>query len=302
MVEDEGVAALEAARLGKRYRRGWGLRDCTFSLPQGSVCALVGPNGAGKSTLLSLTTGLRRPTAGEMRVLGQSTDGRGTHPALSFLAQDKPLFRGFTVEEMLRTGRSLNTQWDAAYARRLVTDADVPMKARIGTLSGGQRTRVALAVALGRRPRVLVLDEPLADLDPVARAEVMQVLMAEVAETGMTVLLSSHVLSDLENVCDHLLLLAGGELRLAGDVERLVSEHALLIGPVGEHGGLVPEHDVVEVRGTSRQVTVLLRDTPHRSVPGPGWEVHDPTLEELVMAYLRSTKPQGAEQNEEVAA
>nr|WP_232283765.1 ABC transporter ATP-binding protein [Saccharomonospora cyanea] len=299
---DETAAALEAVGLGKRYRRGWGLRDCTFSLPRGSVCALVGPNGAGKSTLLSLTTGLRRPTTGEMRVLGQPADGRGTHPGLSFLAQDKPLFSNFTVEEMLRAGRSLNTDWDAAYARRLVTDADVPTRARIGTLSGGQRTRVALAVALGRRPTVLVLDEPLADLDPVARADVMQVLMAEVAETGMTVLLSSHVLSDLENVCDHLLLLSGGELRLAGDVDRLVSEHALLIGPAGDHGYSMPEHAVVEARSTARQVTFLLRDTPQRSVPGPGWEVHDPTLEELVMAYLRATKPLGTTQDEEVAA
>lgn len=302
MLTDETVAALEAVGLGKRYRRGWGLRDCTFSLPQGSVCALVGPNGAGKSTLLSLTTGLRRPTTGEMRVLGQPTDGRGTHPGLSFLSQDKPLFRNFTVEEMLRAGRSLNTEWDAAYARRLVTDADVPPMARISTLSGGQRTRVALAVSLGRRPTVLVLDEPLADLDPVARADVMQVLMAEVAETGMTVLLSSHVLSDLENVCDHLLLLSGGELRLAGDVERLVSEHALLIGPAGDHGYAVPENAVVEARSTARQVTFLLRGTPQRSAPGPGWEVHDPTLEELVMAYLRTTKPLGAMQDEEVAA
>jgi ABC-2 type transport system ATP-binding protein len=302
VVEDEGIAALEAVGLGKRYRRGWGLRDCTFSLPRGSVCALVGPNGAGKSTLLSLTTGLRRPTTGEIRVLGRSVDGGGMPPGLSFLAQDKPLFRNFTVAEMLRAGRSLNTEWDAAYARRLVTDAGVPLKARISTLSGGQRTRVALAVALGRRPTVLVLDEPLADLDPVARAEVMQTLMGEVAETGMTVLLSSHVLSDLENVCDHLLLLSEGELRLAGDVERLVSEHALLIGPADGDEHAVPEHAVVEKRSTPRQVTFLLRDTPHRSVPGPGWEVHDPTVEELVMAYLRAPKPPVAARAEEVAA
>ncbi|SDY93161.1 ABC-2 type transport system ATP-binding protein [Micromonospora pattaloongensis] len=283
-------AALEAVGLGKRYRRGWALRDCTFELPTGRVSALVGPNGAGKSTLMALSTGLLRPTSGVIRVLGKEPGGGGTHQELAFLAQDKPLYRRFTVDEVLRAGQALNPGWDHAYAHRLVREAGVNLDARVGTLSGGQRTRVALAVALGRRPQLLMLDEPLADLDPLAREEVMQTVMAEVAETGMTVLLSSHVLADMEGVCDHLILLAAGRVHLVGDVEDLIADHRLMIGPRRPAGhGLRPE-SVVEARATGRQETVLVRDGGWHGATG--WELHEPTLEELAMAYLRSASPQ----------
>ncbi|WP_027931459.1 ABC transporter ATP-binding protein [Amycolatopsis thermoflava] len=275
--------ALTATGLGKRYRRGWALRDCDFSVPHGRISALVGPNGAGKTTLMALATGLLEPTEGQVRVMGRVPDRRGIPADLAFLAQDKPLYRGFTVADMLRAGRALNTTWDQAYAERLLSEAGVPRAARIGTLSGGQRTRVALAMALGRRPRVLMLDEPLADLDPIARDEVMRTLMAEAADTGMTVLLSSHVLSDLENVCDHLLLLADGRTRLCGDVADLLAGHRLLVGPAD--GDLAPD-TVVERRKTARQVTALVRG--RGPAPAPGWESHEPTLEELVMAHLRA--------------
>ncbi|MGW1272733.1 ABC transporter ATP-binding protein [Streptomyces sp. NPDC002491] len=291
MSDKEAAEVLSARGLGKRYKRGWALQDCTFGLPRGRVSALVGPNGAGKSTLMSLATGLLTPTEGAMRVLGEAPGRRGAHPRLAFLAQDKPLYRGFTVEEMLRAGRALNQRWDAAYARSLTDAAGVPAKARISTLSGGQRTRVALAVALGRRPELIVLDEPLADLDPLAREEVMQVLMQEVAETGMTVLLSSHVLADLDGICDHLLLLAGGRVMLAGDVEDLLAAHRLMIGPNRGPEGPLPAGAVVESRRTERQVTVLVRDP---EADTPGWESHEPTLEELTMAYLRSSRAAAA--------
>ena len=285
----EGAAALAADGLGKRYKRGWALKDVTFELPRGRVSALVGPNGAGKSTLMALATGLLTPTTGTLRVLGDTPGRGGTHPGLAFLAQDKPLYRRFTVEEMLRAGRALNAEWDQTYARRLVDAAGVPVRARVSTLSGGQRTRVALAMALGRRPELIVLDEPLADLDPLAREEVMQALMEEVAETGMTVLLSSHVLADLEGICDHLLLLAGGRVRLAGDVEDLVAGHRLMIGPAQGAEGSFQDEIVVESRSTQRQATVLVRGT------GPamprGWEAHEPTLEELALAHLRAARP-----------
>ncbi|MCP2170025.1 ABC-2 type transport system ATP-binding protein [Goodfellowiella coeruleoviolacea] len=278
--------ALAAAELGKRYKRGWALRGCGFELPAGRVAALVGPNGAGKSTLMALATGLLTPTTGTIRIFGDQPVRSGTHPKLGFLAQDKPLFRRFTVAETLHAGRALNPTWDQAYAERLIAEAGVPTQARINTLSGGQRTRVALAVALGRRPELLMLDEPLADLDPVARDEVMQTLMAEVAETGMTVLLSSHVLAELDGVCDHLLVLAGGGVRLSGDVDDLLAEHQLLIGPSEDSAGLFPTGSVVESRSTGRQATVLVRGAA--PVDRPGWVAHEPTLEELVKAYLRS--------------
>ncbi|KOX35116.1 ABC transporter ATP-binding protein [Saccharothrix sp. NRRL B-16348] len=268
---DEGSAALAAAGLGKRYRRGWALKDCTFTLPAGRIAALVGPNGAGKSTLMSLATGLLRQTEGEVEVLGRP----------GFLAQGKPLYQGFTVAEMLHAGRTLNPDWDDDHARRLVDEARVPLTAKVRTLSGGQRTRVALAVALGRRPEVLLLDEPLADLDPLAREEVMGALLGEVAEAGMTVVLSSHVIADLDGICDHLLLLSEGRVRLAGDVEDLLAEHRLLIGPRSLD---VPPDVVVERRDTGRQSTVLVRGL----ADPPDVEVVEPTLEELTLGYLRA--------------
>jgi ABC-2 type transport system ATP-binding protein len=268
---DEGSAALVAAGLGKRYRRGWALKDCTFTLPASRIAALVGPNGAGKSTLMSLALGLLRQTEGTVEVLGRP----------GFLAQGKPLYQGFTVEEMLRAGRKLNRDWDDDYARRMVDEARVPLKAKIRTLSGGQRTRVALAVTLGRRPEVLLLDEPLADLDPLARQEVMQALLAEVAETGTTVVLSSHVIADLDGICDHLLLLSDGRVRLAGDVEDLLAQHRLLVGPRSLE---VPPEAVVERRDTERQTTVLVRGLEDL----PDVEVLQPTLEELTLGYFRA--------------
>jgi ABC-2 type transport system ATP-binding protein len=264
---------IEAVELGKRYRRGWALRDCTFGLPEGRIAALVGPNGAGKSTLMRLAVGLIEPTTGHVRA----------SDTVAFLSQEKPLYKGFTVAEMLRAGASMNAKWDNEYATRLVEEAEVPMNAKIRTLSGGQRTRVALAVALGRRPRLLLLDEPLADLDPLARKEVMQALLAEVVDTGMTVLLSSHVLADLEGVCDYLILLAGGRIRLVGEVDDLLAGHRVMIGPKEL---AMPDVSIVDSRSTERQSTLLART----STGAEGWEPHEPTLEELTLAYLRSAK------------
>lgn len=289
-----GVPALTATALSCRFRRPWhrgaraiwALRDCDLSLPAGRIAALVGPNGAGKSTLMRIAAGIVRPTAGEVRIFGEPPGTRGTHARLAFLAQDKPLYRGFTVAELLRAGAGLNSRWDAAYARRLVQEADVPLSARVATLSGGQRTRVALALALGRQPDLVLLDEPLADLDPLARREVMGCLLAEVAEHGLTVLLSSHVLADLDGVCDYLVLLADGRVQLAGDVENLLAQHHLLIGPAGSSP--FPASAVVERRVTGRQATMLLR-TPWSGATD-GWTRVEPTLEELTLAYLRAAR------------
>jgi ABC-2 type transport system ATP-binding protein len=262
------------------------LRQCDLTVPAGRVAALVGPNGAGKSTLMRIAAGIVRPTEGEIRIFGEPPGTRGTHARLAFLAQDKPLYRGFTVAELLRAGAELNSRWDAAYARRLVQEAGVPLAARVATLSGGQRTRVALALALGRRPDLVLLDEPLADLDPLARQEVMSCLLAEVAEHGLTVVLSSHVLAELDGVCDHLLLLANGRVHLAGDVESLLAQHQLLIGPAESMPFAASA--VVERRVTGRQASVLLR-TPW-SGSADGWTRVTPSLEELTLAYLRAAR------------
>ncbi|MET9803002.1 ABC transporter ATP-binding protein [Streptomyces sp. NPDC006368] len=275
--------ALEARGLGKRYgrRRAPALRDCSFRLPAGAVCALVGPNGAGKSTLLALAAGLTPPTEGTVRVLG--TDPATARTGVAYVAQDKPLHPQLTVAETLRMGHELNPdRWDADAAERVVEGGTLDPAARVRTLSGGQRTRVALALALGKRPELLLLDEPMADLDPLARHQLMGTLMADAAERGTTVVMSSHILSELEGACDHLLLVDGGRVRLGGDIDDILAAHTLVTGPVA---GLAP-HTVVESRTTGRQLTALVRhDGP---VDPTTWHTMVPSLEELLLAHLRS--------------
>ncbi|MFJ7077996.1 ABC transporter ATP-binding protein [Streptomyces sp. NPDC098781] len=275
--------AMEAAALGKRFgRRGKPALDgCSFRLPRGGVCAVVGPNGAGKSTLLSLAAGLTRPTAGTLTVLGH--DPAEVRERIAYVAQDKPLHLQLTVADTLRFGRELNPgRWDARVAERIVDEGDLDPTARIRTLSGGQRTRVALALALGKRPELLLLDEPMADLDPLARHQLMAALMADAAEHGTTVVMSSHVVAELEGACDHLLLLGAGHVRLAGPLDDLLAAHRLV---TGRADASLDAHTVVESRTTGRQLTALVRPE------GPlddTWQSAAPTLEELVLAHLRA--------------
>ncbi|GAA3833032.1 ABC transporter ATP-binding protein [Streptomyces phyllanthi] len=274
--------AIEAAGLGRQFgRRGkWALFDCTFQLPAGSVCAIAGPNGAGKSTLLALVAGLLVPTEGEVTVFG--TNPGAARERLAFVAQDKPLYPQLTIAETLRLGHELNPgRWNAAVAEPIVAGGGLDPHARIRNLSGGQRTRVALALALGKRPELLLLDEPMADLDPLARHQLMGVLMADAAENGTTVVMSSHVVAELEDACDHLLLMGGGRVRLAGPLDDLLAAHVLVTGRAGDLG----PHTVVESRTTGRQLTALIR--PNGPLDAE-WQTSEPTLEELVIAHLRS--------------
>jgi ABC-2 type transport system ATP-binding protein len=245
------------------------------------VCAVVGPNGAGKSTLLALAAGLLRPTDGSVTVLGGSP--AASRERLAYVAQNKPLHPQLTVNGTLRLGRDLNPRhWDAGVAERIVAEGDLDPGARIRSLSGGQRTRVALALALGKRPELLLLDEPMADLDPLARHQLMATLMADAADRGTTVVMSSHVVAELEGSCDHLLLLGGGRVRLAGPLDDLLAAHTLVTGRAGD--SLAP-HTVVESRTTGRQLTALVRPT---GPLGDGIRGEHPTLEEVVLAHLRS--------------
>ncbi|MFD7277150.1 ABC transporter ATP-binding protein [Streptomyces sp. NPDC059862] len=282
-----GEYALEVRGLGMKYRRGWALRDCSFRLPAGRICGLVGPNGAGKTTLLGVAANLLEPTTGTLQVFGAAPQSREAGLRTAFLAQEKPLFRRFTVEETLRLGRELNPGWDQRAAEDIVRAGNVPFEARIGTLSGGQRTRVAFALAFGKRPDLLLLDEPMSDLDPLVRHEMMGTLMAEAAERGTTVVMSSHMLSELENVCDYLLVVSGGSLRLAGETDDLLEAHVLLTGVRGSDSGPVDlgRHTVVESRAVGRQVSALVR--PNGPIEG-AWQAGPVSMEELLLAYLRS--------------
>ncbi|MFF0147460.1 ABC-2 type transport system ATP-binding protein [Amycolatopsis sulphurea] len=271
--------------LGKRFGSTRALGGCSFTLPEGRVGALVGPNGAGKSTLLSLIAGLIRPSEGTIEVADAPVRGR-MHPDVAFVAQNRPMFGDFTVEQTLRAGEKLNDRWSAEYARQMLNLlSGVAPDRRVRHLSGGERTQVSLAVALGRLPKLLLLDEPLSDLDPLARDETLRILMADAAERGTTMLVSSHLLSDLAPVCDHLLLLDRGELRLAGDVEETLQEHRLLVGPAA---AAAPEAgQVIETGRTGRQASYFVR---HAGTVGPEWKATVPEVEQLVLAYLRASR------------
>ena len=278
------TAVLQATGLGKRYRRTWALRDCSVAVPEGRVVALVGPNGAGKTTLLHLATGLLAPSAGEIRVFGAPPANQPEVLArVGFLAQDKPLYHNFTVGEMLRFGARLNPGWDRAVADHWRARFDLPPDRRVGHLSGGQRTQ--LAVALAKRPRLLLLDEPMAELDPLVRHDLTRLLMEAVAAGGLTVVFSSHVLAELATVCDYLVLLAVGRVQLAGDTDELLAGHKLLVGPRRDPPTAGP-HQIVAASHTERQTTLLVRTSG--PVHDPTWAVHDVGLEQLVLAYMRN--------------
>jgi ABC-2 type transport system ATP-binding protein len=278
------TSVVETVELGRRYGRTWALRECSLDLPAGKVIGLVGPNGAGKTTLLHLLVGLLRPTSGTVTVLGRPPGGARTR--LGFIAQDKPLYRGFTVAETLRMGGWLNPGFDHEAATLRVTGLEVPLDRRVGRLSGGQQAQVALALALGKRPDLLVLDEPVSSLDPLARRDFLRTMMEDVAESGRTVLFSSHLVADLERTCDHLVLLSASRVQLCGDVEELRASHLMLSGPRSHVDAIAAAHTVVQVDYGERQASLLVR---------AGGPIHDPTftvrpasLEELVLAYMSS--------------
>jgi len=280
------TAALETRGLGRRYGSEWALQGCTLEIPCGTVTALVGPNGAGKTTLLRLAVGLTQPSAGSVRVYGLDPRAEAAEalPRVGFLAQEHPLYGGFTIDEMLRVGRELNPGWDDDAARDRISELDLPLKKKVRSLSGGQRAQVALTLALAKRPELLLLDEPVASLDPLARREFMQSVVEAVAERELTVVLSSHILADLERVCDHLVILATGRTQLVGSIDEIVAGHRLLTGPRDAAEDVTRMHDIVRESHADRQTTLLVRANGH--VYDARWTVHELDLEEIVLAYL----------------
>jgi ABC-2 type transport system ATP-binding protein len=280
------VNALEASGLGKRYGGTWALRDCTLAIPAGHVVALVGPNGAGKSTLLNLAVGLAAPTAGRVTVLGGQPPGSpAALDAVAFVAQDTPLYKNLSAADMLHLTRNLNRRFDRVSAEARLAELGIPLKQRVGRMSGGQQAQLALTVALARRPRLLVLDEPMAMLDPLARHDFMATVMTAVADDGVSVLLSSHVLTELERVADYLILLSRGRVQVAGEVDDLLASHRILTGPATE-ADTYAGCPVVHVRRAAAQAHLLVRASAEDPVR-PGWEAHPVGMEELALAYLR---------------
>jgi len=277
---------IEASGLGKRYGGTWALRECSLAIPAGHVAALVGPNGAGKTTLLNLAVGLAAPSAGGVTVLGGLPAGSpGALDGIAFVAQDTPVYRNLSVADMLHLTRSLNRRFDQSYARARLNELGIPLKRKAGRLSGGQQAQLALTLALARRPRLLVLDEPVAMLDPVARHDFMATVLAAMADDGVSVVLSSHVLAELERVADYLILLSRGRVQMAGEVDDLLAGHRVLTGPAAEAGNFA-ERPVVHASRAEAQAHLLIRAAADDPVPS-GWEAHPVSLEELVLAYLR---------------
>jgi len=278
-------AVIETSGLGKRYRRQWALADCTLSIPAGHIVGLVGPNGAGKTTLLNLAVGLLAPDAGTIEVLGGvPAAGRALLSRIGFLAQDSPAYAGLSVADHLKLGAHLNTGWDMGLARRRVEGLDLDLGQKAGTLSGGQRAQLALTLAIAKRPELLILDEPVASLDPLARREFLQDLMEAAAEQELSVVLSSHLIADLERVCDYLIVLVGSRVRLAGPVDELLATHHLLSGPRRDPATLPDGLEVISASHTDVQTTLLVRTSG--PVMDPAWTVSQVGLEDLALAYM----------------
>jgi ABC-2 type transport system ATP-binding protein len=277
------TSPLVARGLGKRFRREWGLRDCDLELPEGAIVGLAGPNAAGKSTLLALATGLLDPTEGAISVLGRDPKREPSVLAdVGFVAQGAPLYRGFSVGETVEFARRTNTRWDDAIAESAL--AGLSRRTRVGELSAGDRARLALTLVLGKRPQLLLLDEPFAGLDPLAGREFLQLLMDGVAETSATVVIASHVVADIERVCDHIVLLTGGAVRLEGNVEELLDSHRILMGPRRPLGTIRGVREIVRERHSGRQLTLLV--TTNGTIVDPSWTVDKVGLEELLLAYM----------------
>jgi ABC-2 type transport system ATP-binding protein len=283
--------ALSATDLGKRYGRKWALSNCTLDIPEGRVVGLVGPNGAGKTTLLQLAVGLLSPSAGSVSVLGQKPASSAEQLGqIGFVAQDTPVYAGLSIDDHLQMGAALNSTWDAQVAERRIHDLGLDPNQRAGRLSGGQRAQLALTLAIAKRPSLLLLDEPVASLDPLARREFLAILMGVVAEHHISVILSSHLVADLERVCDYLVVLAASRVQVNGDIDELLSTHHRLVGTPRDLENLPDTVHVIESSSTDRQTTVTVRSAD--PIMDPAWSIESLTMEDLVLAYMSQAEEQ----------
>jgi ABC-2 type transport system ATP-binding protein len=282
------MSVIESFGLSVRYGESWALRDCTIAVPEGHVVALVGSNGAGKTTLLHCTMGLATPTSGRIAVMGFSPGSADILGRAAFVAQDAPLYQQLSVREMLEVADSMNERFDKVVARSRLQALDIPLKRKVGKLSGGQQAQVALTLALARHPALLVLDEPLSRLDPVARHDVMALVLSITAEEGLSVIFSSHVVSELERVADYLILMTNGQIQMTGEIDDFLARHAILSGPLEGAQRIAESFAVVQTQQAARRLQLIVRaDRSSMSDLPDGWEVDDVSLDELVIAYLR---------------
>jgi ABC-2 type transport system ATP-binding protein len=292
------TAVLEAQNLGKRFGRKWALSNCTLSIPSGHVVGLVGPNGAGKSTLLNLAVGLLAPSRGTINTFGHRPATNAAQLAqVGFVAQDTPTYPGLSIADHLKLGARMNSTWDDQLAKSRIKFLGLNPRQKAGKLSGGQRAQLALTLAIAKRPEVLILDEPVASLDPLARREFLQTLMETVAGGDLSVVLSSHLVADIERVCDYLIILVSSRVQVAGELEDLLTSHHRLIGPADEPPALLENQRIIEESGTAKQRTLIVRsDGP---ILDPRWSIEPVNLEDLVLAYMGQGKSADASPRDE---
>jgi ABC-2 type transport system ATP-binding protein len=290
-----GKTAIQTKELGKKYGSFWALENCNISVPEGRVSALVGPNGAGKSTLLKLLTGLSNASSGDSQVLGKAPAQHEDFLAgIGYLAQEIPLYKSLNSAEHIAMGKNLNKHWDEAFITSRLKELGIPLDRPVGKLSGGQRAQVALNLALAKKPKLLMLDEPVAALDPLARHDFLSSLAQAVADGGLTVVMSSHLLADLERVSDHVIVLASGKTQLCDDIENVLKEHKLLVG-TREHSKILGDGvSVIHETHTARQATLLVRVEKGTKLPAH-WQQQEPNVEEIILAYMGQAKERGAQ-------
>jgi ABC-2 type transport system ATP-binding protein len=293
-------AIMRAQALGKKYGRREALTDCTLEIPPGHVVGLVGPNGAGKTTLLKIACGMLAPTSGRIEVLGEEPNGAPAHLAkVGYVAQETPTYASLSVADHLTLGARMNPRWDAKLASARVEQLGLDPKQKAGKLSGGQRAQLALTVAVAKRPELLILDEPVASLDPLARRGFLRHLMESVAENDTSAILSSHLVSDLERVCDYLIVLVASRVHLAGETEVLLAQHYRLVCTRRAESDLPPGLDVIWAEHSDRQSTFVVRS--EAELPAGDWSAEHLELEDLVLSYMeravaparRTTTPTG---------
>jgi len=278
-------SVVTTTNLQKSYKNKLALNDFTIDVPAGAVVALVGPNGAGKTTLLDIIAGLLSPTSGEVQLFEKANPGSlEALQRISFVAQNSPLNKTTSVIDAMRVTKLLNVTFDWEYAQGRLLRLQIPLKRRIGKLSGGQQAQVALTLAIARRPDLLLLDEPLSSLDSLARQQFLSELMTSVATTNMSVIFSSHSISELEKVCDHLILIVDGEVKLCDSMESIIESHRMIACAPGEldyHQDI----EIIERKLGTRFATHLIRAKNLLSLSG--LESKPSNLENIVLAYLR---------------
>ncbi len=282
--------AIKTSNLGKKYHKFWALEDCSVTVPRGSVTALVGSNGAGKTTLLKLLVGLNASSSGSAEVFGKSPSESADYLVnIGYLAQEIPLYESLNAGEHIKIGQKLNQEWDGKLATGRLEELGIPLDRPVSKLSGGQRAQVGLALALAKEPKLLLLDEPVAALDPLARADFLSSLAQAVAgaDGELTVVMSSHLLSDLERICDYAILLATGKTQLCASIEEIIESHRLLTGKQRQLTGK-EDFTVIKESHTERETKLLVRTKG--KITDPHWHVSDVDIEEIILAYMGQKK------------